>query len=632
MRNPFRLRAAQRAVSDDDFVRLFGSGALELIKEVENPWGGLVFLRSAPGGGKTSFLRLLTPRPLKIASLLHDDSLLRSTYDALKEHKALAAGRPDLLGVLVAFANSEYRDLEEIDVGHGMFRALLNARIVIATVRAILDRGDKNYPQDLPSIKTRWKPYTDATIPVEATGEELFQWASEIERSFYEQLDELLDRKHSALGHPRLDALDWFSQAELEDDHGTITEKRVLLLDDLLFLSNEQRYALKELLIHARANCGIWVAERMEALSHQEILGEGALRGRDYQGVIRLESQWARRLPAYTKFVNQIAELRARRADGFGERDLFYFIADSEDLVVWQEPFAQAAKHIKASIEGMGRGIDRYQEWIHEAENFEGDAISKAIRWRTTQILIARDMAQRQTSFGFDHLTSAEYDKRDSSGLSRAAEHLLRREIGSPIYYGKETLAAVSSANVDQYVDVVGDLFEEIAASMSGPRSNPSPLSADRQHALIKEAAERRWNDIARRLPQGYDARRFLDALGALCVSQTTRPTAPYAPGVTGFGFSMAERARLIESGAKQTPHVRLREILTTLVAHNLLEPRLDHKNKGREYVVFYLNRLLCVHFDLPLGYGGWRERSLKELSSWVEGGRRAVLEEHLVE
>ena len=310
MRNPFRLRAAQRAVSDDDFVRLFGAGALDLINEIEDPWGGLVFLRSAPGGGKTSFLRLLSPRPLKIASLLHDDPLSRPTYDALKKHSALDDGHPALLGVFAAFTN-EYRDLEEIDHGGSMFRALLNARIVIATVRAILESGDRNYPQDLPSIKTRWKPHTSATIPAEAKGNELFEWASHIERGFYDQLDELVDREHSGPGHTRLDALDWFAQAELEDDHGPIETKRVLLLDDLQFLSTRQRAMLISLLMTARANCGIWVAERLHALSYQEILGEGALRGRDYQGIIRLESQWARRLPAYTRFVSQIAELRA---------------------------------------------------------------------------------------------------------------------------------------------------------------------------------------------------------------------------------------------------------------------------------------------------------------------------------
>ena len=301
-------------------------------------------------------------------------------------------------------------------------------------------------------------------------------------------------------------------------------------------------------------------------------------------------------------------------------------------MATWRAPFEQAAKDIRSSIEGMVKRGDRYREWIDKAEACDGDAVKKAIRWRTTQILIARDLAQRQSSFGFYRLTVTDYEKRDSSGITRSAEHFLRREIGAPIYFGKETLAMVSSANVDQYVEVSGDLFEEVTASISGPRSNPSPLSAERQHALIKRAAENRWKEIARRLPQGYVARRFLDALGAFCQLQTNRPTAPYAPGVTGFGLLMEERARLIDDDAPPTPYVLLRDVLTTLVAHNLLAPRLDHKNKGREYVVFYLNRLLCVHFDLPLGYGGWRDQSLKNLSLWIEDGRRAVKERRLVE
>ena len=631
MRNPFRLRAAQRAVSDDDFVRLFGAGALDLIDEVEDPWCGLVFLRSAPGGGKTSFLRLLTPRPLKIASLLHDDPLSRPTYLALNAHRALEDGRPAILGVFSAFTN-EYRDLEELDQAGGMFRALLNARIVIATVRAVLEHDDKNYPQDLGAIKTRWKARTNATIPAEATGQELFEWASEIERRFYDQLDELGDGGQSGLGHPHLDALDWFAQAELDGAHGPITAKRILLFDDLQFLSASQRRTLTELLMNARVNCGIWIAERMEALNHQEILSEGALKGRDYQGIIRLEGQWARRLQSYTKFVSQIADLRARRAENFNDREFFSLIAENEDVVTWRDRFEQAATDIRASIKEMAKSSERYLDWIDSNEASEGDIVEKAIRWRATQILVARDLTQRQSALGFYRLTAADYENRDSSGVNRAAEHFLRREIGAPIYFGKETLALVSSANVDQYIDVGGDLFEEIAASIAGPRSNPAPLTADRQHALIKSAAERRWSEIARRVPQGYAARRFLDALGVFCQQQTNRPTAPYAPGVTGFGLPMKERARLIDDDAPPAPYALLRDVLTTLVAHNLLTPRLDHRNKGREYVVFYMNRLLCAHFDLPLGYGGWRDRSLRVLSLWAENGRRAVKEERLVE
>ncbi len=57
MRNPFRIRTSQRSTNDDEFVKLFGSGVLELVDTIKNPWDGLVFLRSAPGGGKTTFLR-----------------------------------------------------------------------------------------------------------------------------------------------------------------------------------------------------------------------------------------------------------------------------------------------------------------------------------------------------------------------------------------------------------------------------------------------------------------------------------------------------------------------------------------------------------------------------------------------
>ena len=35
--------------------------------------------------------------------------------------------------------------------------------------------------------------------------------------------------------------------------------------------------------------------------------------------------------------------------------------------------------------------------------------------------------------------------------------------------------------------------------------------------------------------------------------------------------------------------------------------------------MVLNLNRLLCVHFDLPLGYGLYKERPLDELCRWVD-------------
>jgi hypothetical protein len=178
---------------------------------------------------------------------------------------------------------------------------------------------------------------------------------------------------------------------------------------------------------------------------------------------------------------------------------------------------------------------------------------------------------------------------------------------------------------VDQYLEVAGEIFEEISAKIRYRRDKPMPLSPERQDALIRGVARSRWDGLVRRLPRGYEARRLLEAVGAFCHRETFRPTAPYAPGVTGIAITMQERKLLIDSPDDDIRLlVPLRDVLTSLVAHNLLVPKLDHQNNGRRLVVFYLNRLLCVHFGLPLGYGGWRAKSPRELGRWLEAGAAA--------
>ena len=284
----------------------------------------------------------------------------------------------------------------------------------------------------------------------------------------------------------------------------------------------------------------------MEALSHQELLSEGALQNRDYEGVIQLENKWAGRQSAYTKFVSQIADLRARRADGFADRDLFPLIADRDDEAGWALRFRDEIETIRTRVGERVRGNDRYKRWFAYANREYGTVFEHARRWRATEILIERDLGMRQSTFNFDVLTDQDYDDRSSTGLLRAADLFVRNEIKAPCYFGKEMLASVSSNNVAQYVDVMGDLFEEVSAAIEGPRTTTALLSAERQDQLVRSAADKRWNELPRRLPHGYNARRFLEAVCKLCEVETYRPTAPYAPGVTGFAITMDERERLI--------------------------------------------------------------------------------------
>jgi hypothetical protein len=64
-----------------------------------------------------------------------------------------------------------------------------------------------------------------------------------------------------------------------------------------------------------------------------------------------------------------------------------------------------------------------------------------------------------------------------------------------------------------------------------------------------------------------------------------------------------------------------LANVLTAAIANNLLEPLLDYKVKGSTWMVLNLNRLLCVSFDLPLHYGGFKEQHLRELFVWMTAG-----------
>ncbi len=627
MRNPFRIRAAQRSISDEEFVKLFGSGVFEVMREIENPWDGLVFLRSAPGGGKTTLLRLLTPRPLELVCRLVDTSQVKSTHDRLVKTGAISSTGPRILGTMVVFT-TEYRELAEYDRGNSLFRELVSSRIVIAVLRTVLERSARVYPRDLETVSIEWEPESGATIPAKANGRDLYDWASEIENGFYERMDDLGEPSPAKGGHARLDGLAWFAKARIEDVNGPVTGKRVLLLDEMQRLAREQRASLIEYLTNARENCGIWVAERLEALNHRELLSVGALEQRDYEKVIQLERRWTGpRIRTYARFVEQIADLRAAKAEGFEDRGFYSWMAESDDVATWGAKYDRACGEIRRRIEArVGKG-GRYAEWIERAARSGETAWERARIWRITEVLVEQDIRRAQAELPF-HVLSVEQFENRAPRVMEAAEHFLRTEVAAPVYFGRDVIATVSSSNVDQYLEVAGELFSELAAKFNGPRDQPSPLSTDRQDAIIRRVARQRWDGLERALPRGTAARRLLTAFESYARSQTFRPTAPYAPGVTGFAITMSEREALIDDADGKAKHLGdLREVLTSMVAHNLLIPDLNRQQGGRSVVVFYLNRLLCVQFGLPLGRGGWRHRSLGELNAWLDRGAAGVAE-----
>jgi hypothetical protein len=145
-------------------------------------------------------------------------------------------------------------------------------------------------------------------------------------------------------------------------------------------------------------------------------------------------------------------------------------------------------------------------------------------------------------------------------------------------------------------------------------------LSRLRQDAALTAASDQFWQDIPARRVGGRGIQQLLRHIAKLCRTETYRPKAPYAPGVTGTALSMDDRKRLLD------PDVRARipgaqqlfDALGGAIGHNLLRAYTNRSVKNNRWMVLYLNRLTCVRYGLPLGYGGFRERPLEEMCRWM--------------
>ena len=75
--NPFRSRSTEQQRDVRSFLRNFGAGVLEMLPETL--WDRPLVIRSAPGGGKTSLMRLFAADSLiQIADRQDDFPVLAS--------------------------------------------------------------------------------------------------------------------------------------------------------------------------------------------------------------------------------------------------------------------------------------------------------------------------------------------------------------------------------------------------------------------------------------------------------------------------------------------------------------------------------------------------------------------------
>src|SRR6266851_3295968 len=191
-RNPFRLRASESIESDGTFLRLFGPGMLDLLAPGEE-WDKPQVFRSAPGGGKTSLLRLFTPGVLSTLYAQRRVEDLKELWDRMTSLGVVDEDGPKLLGVYLSCARN-YATLDDIELELArkdrVLFGLLNARVALGCLRTALQLHGLSYPEDVEQITVASPDATGlADFRSITSGKDLFEWAVSHEANICDAID-----------------------------------------------------------------------------------------------------------------------------------------------------------------------------------------------------------------------------------------------------------------------------------------------------------------------------------------------------------------------------------------------------------------------------------------------------------
>jgi hypothetical protein len=627
--NPFRSRTSEQVAQQglDRYLRSFGADALELLPD--EVWERPLIIRSAPGAGKTSLLRAVSADTLRVLELR------RSAYeDLVSQLRALGAldshTAPTVLGFRVALVR-DYRGIADLEpdpaIARRIFLRLLDARIIGSFCDAIeaLVRVDEGPVLDVITVTP--EPAGEAALARLGgpSARDLREWGRATEREILDRLDSVLPSDDHVDGHAALYSLRALSGARLRSGGTAVSLRPLLLLDDGQELAASQRTLLLDAFHDRELHLARWYTERYSAMEPEDLVGDGEPGRNSVQ--IRLERE-AERMGADTRrgkrtrrFDKLLHDIGAKRANAllreYDNEDLEFAqlldVDEGDELVARAE---RARARIRQRLRKQTSDASRYQQWFADADALS--PLESARRWRELEIVIARDRDRQELGLFELELTDEERNARSSSAIRETADLWLRREFGLPFYWGSERLAKLAAENIEQYLNLSADIFDEMLAGITLRRG--ARVSRLRQDAALTAASDQFWADIPARRLGGRAIQQLLRHIAKLCRAETYRPKAPYAPGVTGTALSMRDRARLLnpEFRAATPGAEELFQALHGAIGHNLLRAHTDRSVKNDRWMVLYLNRLTCVRYGLPLGYGGFRERSLEHMCQWM--------------
>ena len=627
-RNPFFIRTAEQAESDDQFLNLFSLPVLDLLPK-DGVWNRLLPIELAPGSGKSTLLRLFTPTVLTSVANGRSRPEFRDLINKLTEIDAIDANGVQLLGILVN-CKEDYSRLADLRLDapahKTLFWALLHSRLALLTIRAALQLSGHAYPSDVDVV--HFEPRADAAQRRPdarvITGSELFERARATEQFIVDSLNSFVLRPSSLFDAPIVDdVFQLLNTHRIMLNGREVTRHTLIMFDDAHMLDASQRRLLvPELERHDQSAFASWMAMRLRGLEPPDLISESARSNRERLDPVQFDGWGSSRIESW---LLDVGDRRARRA----QRDVSSFaacLAGSLDIEFDNSTFVAAANTERDLAYTLARPHgELYRAWLAstEADVAQLSPLDQAIRWAQLQIRIERRIRKAQGEFNFEPLSPVvDVTKMGSDTLEPATIFMsYRNEL--PYFYGVHRVAQLASTNVDQFLSLSAALFDRLLNTGSLGRRRHLQLLPSAQNRLILAQSRAYVDGLRTSLPYGQDVSNLVAAIAELCREESWRPNVPITPGVTGVSIQQSERDALVNAAqSSDNTATRLLNALASAVAHNVLLLRSTDRRRDENRVVFYLNRLVCPCFDLPLGFGGYKPQKVSDLSEWVVTGR----------
>lgn len=613
-KNPFAIRASERIETDERFLELFSVEPLIYLEDNnanDSLWGTLTYILSSPGAGKTTLLRLFSPSVLQRVTAKSTNLIYKKLYKiGVKD----VNGQIQKCGVYLLMGR-DYEFLEDDELfsrreQRRYFLSLLNARIVLATLKTCMVLAGIKYTALQDIIYTPEEPVKQfGDIKESYTGKELLDWATKQERKVCEFLDSFVVPVSGIDGNDELFAFGAMKAKWFSYKNEPLCKEFIFQIDDAHKLTECQKRILRGEVAERRIQATLWIAERLETLSTEDILSDNNIQGRDYQ-VIKLE-MLSQNL--FNKMAKGVASMRSKVSyDGV---DLFTYLSEIS-TENYNAAYNEASKKYLTQL----AELSSYPSYVSCVKTIgQENPYDRAKHSRALLIYASRE---NNTPRLF------EYDYQEILGIlskdyNDYAEELLPGEISKlPQYYGPQTLIDLASGNIEQFLSIASKMYELLLSKKIMDTAHYD-LTPEDQDKIVSDYCKSRLEDV-KQLERGNKIYAFLMQLIDFCRNQTFTPTYSYRT-VSGFAVKEENTGQYGQDGFwfQDSAYKDLAILLKDCMANNLLYkvPRTQGK-KEQSWAVFYLNEWLCAYAHLPLRRGGWRKLSLQRLNQWAHSAK----------